>query len=329
MTTFTRLTEEERGKILAFRDTGMSIRKIAEKLKRNKNTIDSFLKDPENHGKRSAPGRPPLVDARDIRRIKSLAIKDNISPSQIRRELSLPVSTRRVQQILRSCEDVSYEKRSAKPDLLPRHKAARVCFAETYKFWQEEWRNVIFSDEKKFNLDGPDGYQYYYRDKRAPKQVRKARNFQGGSLMVWGAFGYNGKAPMCFVTHRMNAEKYVELLDDVLIAFAEDFWDNSWIFQQDNAPIHVARYTKDFFADKKIDLLQWPAKSPDLNPMENLWAILSQRVYSHGRQYSTLKELKEAIVLEWSKIDDSVLQNLINSMPRRVLQVISKKGDTI
>ena len=108
--------------------------------------------------------------------------------------------------------------------------------------------------------------------------------------------------------------------------FAENKYGDSWTFQQDNPPIHFARVRKQFFASKNIPLLEWPAVSPDLNPVENLWSIVSQRVYGNGRQFGTLKELKCAIQEEWAKIDNSMLHSLINSMPFRLSQVIFNNG---
>jgi len=139
----------------------------------------------------------------------------------------------------------------------------------------------------------------------------------------------NGKTPMCFITHKMTAQNYVELLESVLVQFGEDKFGDTWIFQQDNAPIHTARLTKAFFKESQIPVLEWPARSPDLNPIENLWGILSQRVYANGKQFSTLKELKEAIMREWEKLDIQMLQNLVNSMPGRIVKVLNNKGCSI
>lgn len=147
--------------------------------------------------------------------------------------------------------------------------------------------------------------------------------------MIWAAFGARGKSEICFVPTKMNAEAYVDLLDSNLIDFAGELYGDNWTFQQDSAPIHIARLTRDFFKSRNIPLLEWPAISPDLNPIQDLWGILSAKVFSKSKQNKMLKELKLAILAEWEKIDMSTLSNLVNSMPRRLQQVLIHKGNSI
>ena len=75
-----------------------------------------------------------------------------------------------------------------------------------------------------------------------------------------------------------------------------------WIFQQDNAAIHNASITKKYLLEQKIRLLDHPACSPDLNPIENLWGLIVAKVYEGGRQHSAISELKNAIFDAWEKI---------------------------
>jgi len=323
------LSEEDRGMIKGLAESGQTISYIAARLNRHRNTISNFLKNPENYGKIKRSGRPTEIDERCKRQIRRLAVQDNKSCMEIKGQLNLDVSKRRINQILNQNKMVTYGSRDAVPRLLKRHITARLQFAEQYKFWSEEFKKVIFSDEKKFNLDGPDSCQKYWRDKRQPRQICHKRNHGGGSLMVWAGFGYAGKSPLCFIPTRTNAEIYIELLETVLIEFAGDHYGDEWIFQQDNAPIHTARKTKDFLAARKIPLLQWPAISPDLNPIEDLWGILSNKVYKNGRQFDTVNDLKKALIKEWDQINPTTLQNLATSMPNRINQIFIKKGKHI
>ena len=124
----------------------------------------------------------------------------------------------------------------------------------------------------------------------------------------------------------MNSEDYQNVLENYLTPVFYELCGVDGIFQQDNAPIHVSSSTKAWFADKNINLMSWPSRSPDLNSIEYVWGILARKVYQNGRQFNSKSELEKAIDFEWARIDQTVIQKLILSMKDRLIQVIEKKG---
>nr|CCA25424.1 Transposable element Tc3 transposase putative [Albugo laibachii Nc14] len=155
------------------------------------------------------------------------------------------------------------------------------------------WDSIIFSDEKKWNLDGPDGFQHYWRDLRQPARQTKRRQAGGGSVMVWAAFSARGKSPLVVLNGRQNLEDYV----------------------------------RDFFNEEGIQMLDWPSKSPDLSPIENLLSIMSRQVYYNGKQLERVSDLETALFDAWDAIPHDTLVSLVRSMPRRCVEVVEKEGN--
>src|ERR1700733_10591333 len=125
----------------------------------------------------------------------------------------------------------------------------------------------------------------------------------------------------------MNDSKYRQILINHMRPSAEKiFKDKSFIFQHDNDPKHTntSNEVKNYLKNRKINVLDWPSQSPDLNPIENLWKELNFRTKS--RKVNTEEELYEVLPKEWNTIDSSFLQKLVDSMPDRCQNVIKNKG---
>lgn len=307
--------------------SGRSNRDIASAMGRSHTTIGRFLNDPEAYGTKRRPGRPKKISLRDGRAIINATRRDSgISSSEIKRDTGVSASPRSIRRFLRA-KKIKRKKRLTRPALTRRHKERRLEFARRTQTWTDEWNSILWSDEKKFNLDGPDGYQYYWHDPNLPEEMFSRRASGGGSVMIWGAFGRAGKLDLQCVETRMNAVGYQRMLSGANLRHrGREICGRNWTFMQDNAPIHKARSTMQWLEDEGIEVLEWPACSPDLNPIENLWGVLAGKVYAHGRQYSNKEDLKRAIFDAWDAIPLSTLESLVDSMPNRIFDVISKHG---
>jgi transposase len=92
-------------------------------------------------------------------------------------------------------------------------------------------------------------------------------------------------------------------------------------------PKHTSRVAKEFLGNNVPEVMDWPSNSPDLNPIENLWAIVKRN--TELRRPKNLSELEIFLCEEWEKIPNSLLINLVNSMPQRCREVIDKNGERI
>ena len=97
-------------------------------------------------------------------------------------------------------------------------------FARQKVTWSELWSQTVFSDEKKFNLDGLDGFQYYWSDLRKDEQIFSRRQNGGGSVMVWSAFCERGKSDLALLNGRQTAQNLIQTLENELVPFTTEFY---------------------------------------------------------------------------------------------------------
>lgn len=322
------LNEMQKQRIMDLRNCGNSQRQIASMINKSQSVVKHFLKlGIENYGQQKRTGRPSRYSATVKRAVLRQISKTGASSSKIVEQFNLKCDSSLVRKWIAKSEQFKYRKCLKKPELKKHHIEARLQFAKKYLQKGRIWKHVIFSDEKKFNLDGPDGLSHYWHDLRKERKILTRRAQGGGSVMIWAAFKQNYKSEIAFIEGRINAMDYQEMLHDNLLPFITLTEDDKVIFQQDNAPIHTAASTKKWFEDFGIELLPWPALSPDLNPIENLWGILARRVYDQGKPpINNIAELRRRIESAWADIPDEILNKLINSVPDRLLEVITNKG---
>lgn len=294
------LNEFDRERVKALREEGLSFRAIAARIGRSQKVVSNCLRLGALYATKKRSGRPSALSVAEKHGIIQLATQSKLTSSEIKSTLNLGVTSRRIRQFLTTRGVGSSMQSTEGPQLL-----TRLEFAKKYASWDDEWSKVVFSGEDTFHLDG------------------------SGKVTTWAAISRTGKTAVCFISERMDTQAYCQLLEDILIPFAEEVMDRNMIFQQqDSAACYAAgETTKRFLTDHRIPTLDWPACSPDLNPLENVWILLRERVFKHGRKFEAIDQLKTAIMEEWDKLDRSMLEAFVDSMPGRLHEVIMEEGD--
>ncbi|CDF37417.1 unnamed protein product [Chondrus crispus] len=250
-----------------------------------------------------------------------------MTSAELVKTLQLPIKSSRVRVVLSSTPTLRYMRMARAPMMLPRHKIARESWARDKVTWTpSDWANVVWSDEKKFNLDGPDGFAFYWHDLRKDRKVLSKRQQGGDSVMVWGAFAGKKKCDLVVLEGKQNVLMYIQTLETNLLPFVDQELDPSWTFMQDGAAVHRANCVYEWFEEEEVHVMDWPAKSPDLNPIENLWGILARKVYAHERQFNNIDELLECIMDCWENINTETLDKLVGSMQKRCFDCAMAKG---
>ncbi len=190
-----------------------------------------------------------------------------------------------------------------------------------------QWSKVLFSDESQCCISfGNQGPRVWRKSGEAqnPCCLKSSVKFPQ-SVMIWAAMSSAGVGPLCFLKSTVNAAIYQEILEHFMLPSADKLYgDADFIFQQDLAPAHTAKGTKSWFNDHGVTVLDWPANSPDLNPIENLWGIVRRKM--RDTRPNNADDLKATVKETWASIPPQQCHKLITSMPRWIEAVIKAKG---
>jgi transposase len=337
----TLLTDEDKGKILAFLED-MSAEQVARKMERDPTTIRRFIAKYRNTGKiENLPrsGRPPLLNNQEKEVLSQKAKNERHKPlHEIVNDLGFNCSLATASRALHDSGIRSYIA-AKKPFVSENHAKARVVWCEKNQNQVPYyWRQVIFSDETSVEIGKQSRQVKVWRQ---PGERYNAEcltpSFKSGrnSVMAWGCFIGENKGPLVFCDEykekkeKISAKTYLKILENNLVPFHSAMRGTigkNMVFQHDNAPIHTAHKVTQWFQKKNIIIMDWPACSPDLNPIENVWKLMKDNIQKRENFPRTVDELKIALKEEWSNFDPSLLKRVVDSMPRRIEAVLEAKG---
>jgi len=183
-----------------------------------------------------------------------------------------------------------------------------------------------------------------------PKYVKKTFKDARIKVMVWACFTGDRLGPLIVCDDEsIGAAEYEDILYDGLFSLVDDILelsddetirvanDDTILFMQDNATCHKAKEVLEFLAQHHVPVMKWPAQSPDLNPIENLWVALKAafhkrflELFSHpSKSLEARYRYGEVLQEVWYNQGIELITALVESMPKRIQAVLEANGGWI
>lgn len=222
---------------------------------------------------------------------------------------------------------------TAKPPLTAAHMQARLQWAILHRNWTDElWDRVIWTDEASFAAGG---FGKVYVTRSVDEKYHHScltPKFRGySSWMIHGCISGLAKGPLTFFEKdwgKINSQVYCQKVLPSIKQFAryldQDLGFMGSILMCDGASTHTSKLTKSYFVYYGFNKMDWPANSPDLNPIENVWRLIKYRV---SRRFPlTEGDVRRYVQEEWDKLTVGDFIKYIREMPERVEAVIKANG---
>ena len=331
-----KVTVDIRNNIISMLSNGQSIREVSKKIGISKSAVQEIRTKYVPDIPKPPPGRPRKLSVQDKRHCVRSVTSGRVptataATKKLKSEHKTNVNANTVRRALKEA-GLKAKKKVKKPDLSAKNIKERLQFAKDHEDWTEaDWERVIWSDETKINRFCSDGMSWCWMGDGSTLQdhhVQKSAKFGGGSIMIWGCMTSKGPGFMCKLGSTLDQHLYKEILMDELQKTIEyfDLDPTKVIFQQDNASCHTANSVAALLGNQSFDVLEWPAKSPDLNSIETLWAIVKRRINEFETPPLGMLELWERVETIWNEITPETCAKLIKSMPKRIKAVLRAKG---
>ncbi|GFW29300.1 transposable element Tcb2 transposase [Trichonephila clavipes] len=203
--------------------------------------------------------------------------------------------------------------------LTRQHRTARLQWCREHHNWTEQdWACVLFSDESRFSLSSDCRRQLIWRESGIvyrPENIKEKDRYLTCSIMVWAGIMINGRTRLHVVANgTMTGQRYI---DEVLLPHVRLFRGavgDKLVFMDDNATCHRTLAVPDCLDSEGIQRLIWPARSPDLNPIDNVWEALGTQVAGRNYPPTNKNTLIRALTEEWDTLPQQLLDNVVQYM---------------
>lgn len=334
------LCPEIRGRIVGQWQAGRTVAEIAADIPCSEKTVRRWTQrftdggDHALHDHRRNNRGPRKTWAVEDEAIVAAAVEQPFgSVQEVINTAHVEVSDRTVRRRLNEAGLHCYRPAHKIP-LTPAHREQRIAFAlENLATSREVWETTIWTDEKVF-VSSADRRPHVWRprDQRLnPNHVVQVHKSGRISCGMWGWISGAAIGELVQIPSRMNSTDYTRILEDVLLPSVRAVYPAEDVpvirLVQDNSGVHTSHETQTWFRNHpEIQVINWPARSPDLNLIENVWALMVNRW--EPRRERTVAALVNHATEVWEelRLRPDFLANLIDSIPNRLNQVIDRSG---
>lgn len=325
-----------RGRIIGMWESGKSSRDIAHMTGVSVRTVHRWINRWQEEGSvktKPRSGRPKVTSRDDVARIlDTIHERPKTNAVQAARDLQLACHPRTVRRRLKE-NNINCYVPAKKETLSQGHREVRLGFALQYLAVDPDfWKNVIFTDEKCFSSVEA-GARICWRPvntRYTQKNIQERSRSGRITANLWGWMWAYGPGELVKIEGRFTGQDYITILEEVLLLTVRSMalpHPHPIILMQDRSPIHTCRVVKEWFSQHpEIELIDWPSKGCDLNPIENLWAIMC-REWDVGDDVSCDGIVRKAQeVWESVRRRPNICYNLVESIPKRLGEVIDAEG---
>ncbi|GFV97950.1 hypothetical protein TNCV_5069901 [Trichonephila clavipes] len=250
-----------------------------------------------------------------------------------RRQIAGEIARHTTQATGRPISRFTVAKRLHGGGLFARRPVRCVPLTPAHRRRRSLWGRVLFTDESRFSLSSNSHRILIWRERGSrnhPSNIIERDRYGGRGVLVWGGIMLGSRTDLhIFDAGSVNGTRYCNEILLPYVCLFRGAMGLQFLFMDNNAPCHRTVAAEQLLESEDIERMDWPARSPDLNPIKHVWDFLGRRLAAGTLPPVTIWELRLALQDEWAAMPQQLIDTLILSMGRRCETCLAVRGDHI